>query len=430
MALPKLIKAGGGERGQYILHDFNDNTVRFVLNYPGIVDVDILRESVKVLVESVDVLHGTFFTDGLGAYWKLNEGVDESNYFLYVETDGDPSVTANSLSLLPVYSEDKVQLHCTLVQSKEKSCVVVRMSHLVVDGGDGKYLLGKLAEAYSMIAEAGSADGLEIKNGSRAPEKVYDTVSKEDMKKLRSSSPSSTKIRSFYPYPNEDAGRNRMVQAMIPADVMNIARKKAKSVGASVNDLMMAATYHAYASLEGIDASAPMSINSTMDLRRHCKDGESEGLCNMSGSFMTVLENGCTGSFSDTLAAIAEQTAKVKANPLAGLEGMPIVHALARKVPLGLLLQLMAKVYGTAPVGVTNLGNLRCADYALGGLAPDGGVFGGPLKKKPGMQISIISFDGECVLAVANQATNEDAVMLQGTLDTMVREIENYAQNG
>ena len=427
MALPKIIKAGGGERGQYIMREFNDNTVRFVLNYPGIVDVDILRAAAKAIVESVDVLHGTFFTEGIGAHWKLNENVDESNYFLYVETDGDPAVTANSLSLMPVYSEDKVQIHCTLVRSEEKSSVVVRMSHLVVDGGDGKYLLGKLAEAYNMIAQTGNADALEIKNGSRAPEKVYDTVSKEDMKKLQKSSPSSTNIRSFYPYPNEEIGRNRLVKAVIPADVMNAARKKAKTVGASVNDLMMAATYHAYAAMDAVDANQPMSINSTMDLRRHCVDGESEGLCNMSGSFMTVLENGCTGSFADTLATIAEQTAKVKANPLAGLEGMPIVHSLARNVPIGILLEIMGKVYGTAPVGVTNLGNLKCADYALGGLAPNGGVFGGPLKKKPGMQISVISFDGECVLAVAVQCTKADTLVLQNTLDTMVQVITDYA---
>ncbi len=427
MALPKIIKAGGGERGQYILREFNDNTVRFVLNYPGLVDVDILRAAIKAVVESVDVLHGTFFTEGIGAHWKLNENMDESNYFLYVETEGDPAVTANSLSLLPVYSEDKVQIHCTLVQNAESSCVVVRMSHLVVDGGDGKYLLSKLAEAYNLIAETGSAEGLQIKNGSRAPEKVYDTVSKEDMKKLQKSSPSSTNIRSFYPYPNEQPGRNRLVLAKISADVMNAARKKAKTVGASVNDLMMAATYHAYGQLSGVDPAVPMSINSTMDLRRHCKDGESEGLCNMSGSFMTVLEHGATAPFGETLANIAQQTRKIKENPLAGLEGMPIVHSLARNMPIGLLLEIMGKVYGTAPVGVTNLGNLKCADFALGGIVPNGGIFGGPLKKKPGMQISVISFDGECVLAVAVQCTDEDMTVLQGTLDAMVREITAYA---
>lgn len=428
MALPKIIKAGGGERGQFILREFNDNTVRFVLNYPGIVDVKILRKAVKAVVESVDVLHGTFFTEGIGAHWKLNENVDESNYFLYVQTDGDPAPTANSLSLMPVYSEDKVQIHCTLVQSENASCVVVRMSHLVVDGGDGKYLLGKLAEAYNLIAETGNADALQIKNGSRAPEKVYDKVSKEDMKKLQKSSPSSSDVRSFYPYPTEEPGRNRLVLAKLPGDVMNAARKKAKSVGASVNDMMIAATYHAYAKMEDIDAAAPMCMNSTMDLRRHCVDGESEGLCNMSGSFMTLLEKGVQQSFSETLAIVAEQTTKVKENPLAGLEGMPIVHALARNVPIGLLLEIMGKVYGTAPVGITNLGNLKCADFALGGIVPNGGIFGGPLKKKPGMQTSVISFDGECVLTVAAQCTDADAVVLQQTLNDMAAEITAYAK--
>lgn len=428
MSLPKIIKAGGGERGQYILREFNDNTVRFVLNYPGLVDIDLLRAAVKAIVESVDVLHGTFFTEGISAHWKLNENVDESNYFLFVETSGDPTITANSLSLLPVYSEDKVQFHCTLVQGQETSALVVRMSHLVVDGGDGKYLLHKLAQAYNQLALTGTTDGLQIKNGSRAPEKVYDTVSKEDMKKLSKSSPSSTSVRSLYPYPSEEAGRNRMVSVKIPTDVMNAARKKARAAGASVNDMMMAAAYHAYARLPGVDPAQPMSINSTMDLRRHCVNGESEGLCNMSGSFMTVLEQGCTGTFEDTLALVAAQTSRIKADPLAGLEGMPLVHSLARNLPIGLLLELMGNIYGSAPVGVTNLGNLNCADFALGTLVPTGGVFGGPLKKKPGMQISIISFDGECVLAVLVSCTDTDAAMLKSTLDAMAAQITAYAQ--
>lgn len=43
------------------------------------------------------------------------------------------------------------------------------------------------------------------------------------------------------------------------------------------------------------------------------------------------------------------------------------------------------------------------------------------------MQISIISFDAECVLAVAVQCTDEDASLLQKTLDDMAAEITAYA---
>ena len=425
MAIPRIRPAGGGERAQYLLRGYNDNTIRFVLNYPGLVDPDVLRKAAKAVIESVDVLHGTFFSDGTMAYWHINEDVGETNYFHYVETEGDPAQTAASLSVLPVYPEDKVQMHITLVQSETRSCVVIRQSHLVVDGGDGKYLIGKLVEAYNLILTSGNADTLEVKDGSRAPEKVYEKLGMSDMKDLMSNPLSS--VETAYPYPNTDVGMARITSKVISAETMSAARKKAKAVGATANDLLVTAFYHAYAAMDGVDASAPMSVSSMMDLRRHCVDGDSEGLCNMSGALPTTLENGCTGSFEETLAEIAKQTTAAKENPYAGLEGMPIMHGLTRTMPIWLLQMVIGKIYGKLSLGLTNLGNLKCADYALGKLIPNGGLFGGPLKKKPGMQVSAMSFDGACTLAVVGVYTREDAALLQSTLDRMEQEVAAYA---
>lgn len=425
MAFPKIRPAGGGERAQYLLRDYNDNTIRFVLNYPGLVDPDVLRKAAKAVIESVDVLHGTFFSDGTMAYWHMNDNVGETNYFHYIETDGDPAKTAASLSLLSVYPEDKVQMHVALVQSEEKSCIVIRQSHLVVDGGDGKYLIGKLVEAYNQILATGNADALEVKDGSRAPEKVYEKLGMSDMKELMSNPLSS--VETAYPYPTTETGMARVTSKVISAQTMSAARKKAKAMGATANDLLITAFYHAYAAMDGVDASAPMSVSSMMDLRRHCVDGDSEGLCNMSGALPTTLENGCTGSFEETLEEITKQTASAKENPYAGLEGMPIMHGLTRTMPIWLLQMAVGKIYGKLSLGLTNLGNLKCADYALGELVPNGGLFGGPLKKKPGMQVSVMSFDGECVMAVVGVYTKEDAALLQSTLDRMEQEISAYA---
>lgn len=425
MALPKIMLAGGGERAQYLVHEYNDNTIRFVLNYPGLVDADILRAAAKAVVESVDVLHGTFFSDGTMAYWHINENLEESRYFHLVETAGNPAVTANSLSLLPIYPGDKAQMHVTLVQSQSSSSVVVRISHLCVDGGDGKYLLNKLAEAYNRILETGTAEGLAVKNGSRKPEQVYEKLGLKDMPALLNNPLSS--VKTEYPYPSQEPGMLRYVQALIPNETMSAARKKAKAIGATANDLLITACYHAYASLPGVTPSAAMSVSSMMDLRRHCRDGDSEGLCNMSGALPTTLPNGIGETFAGTLSEIARQTNAVKENPLAGLEGLPIMHTAARTLPIWILLKAISKVYGSLCLGLTNLGNLSCQAHALGALTPDGGMFGGPLKKKPGMQISVISFDGTCVLSIVGQYTRDDALMLQGTLDAMVKEIAAYA---
>ena len=314
MSALKIRLAGAGEKTQYIVHEFNDNTIRFVLRYPGIVDADVLCAAAGAVVKSVDVLHASFATDSIGAYWHVNEEYGESSYFQYVETEADPYVTACSLALLPIEPEGRVQLRCCLVQSSTDSAVLLSISHLCVDGGDGKYLLGKLIEAYNLISEKGTAEALSVKNGSRAAEQVYENVSSKEFLSLLKNPISA--VKSAFPYPTKAPGRVRMVRAEISQKVMGAARSRAKAADATVNDLLLTACYRAYAALPGIDASGPMSVMSMMDLRRHCKNGESEGLCNMSGSLPTVLDDGVRGSFSDTLASVAAQTRAAKENQI------------------------------------------------------------------------------------------------------------------
>lgn len=210
---------------------------------------------------------------------------------------------------------------------------------------------------------------------------------------------------------------------------MSAARRKAKTMGASANDLLLAACYQVYAAFPEVDSAAPVSISSMMDLRRHLKDGDTEGLANMSGGLGTFLMEGVPENYADTLARIAEQTNAVKEDPLAGMSGLPIIHTIARSLPVWIQLSILGKAYGAMPVGLTNLGNVNCQSLVMGELIPKGGVFGGPLKKKPGMQISIISFDGECVLACYGQYTAEDAAHIQNTLNAMAQTVADYAKD-
>lgn len=426
MNMPRILLAGAGEKAQYMVHDFNDNTIRFVLHYPGIVDADILYAAAKALVASVDILHSSFFTDKVGSYWHVSHEYDDSSFFWYIETQGDPAATAYSLALLPIPPENPVQLRCCLVQNQNTSSVAVTMSHLCVDGGDGKYLLEKLAEAYCLIASANSAEGLTVKNGSRAAEQVYQNVTPKELLSLMKNPISA--VKSAFPYPTKEAGRLRMVHADIPSSVMDAARRRAKAVNATANDLLLAACYYAYSTLPGVDSASPMSVMSMMDLRRHCTNGESEGLCNMSGSLATTLPQGVQQGFSAVLAEVARQTCAAKQNPLAGLEGLPLLHSISHTVPMGLLLILAGKIYGSMSIGLTNLGNISSDALSLGALAPCSGLFGGPLKKKPAMQVSAISLDGACALSVFGKYTGEDADALQRMLNQMSAVISQYAQ--
>lgn len=294
-----------------------------------------------------------------------------------------------------------------------------------MDGGDGKYLLNKLVEGYNMILETGSIQELLIKNGSRAPEQVYENKTLKDIKGMFKLP--ITPGGSAYPFPTEEPGTRRVTTTVIPESTMTAARKKAKAMNASANDLLLAATYQVCAAFPGAEPGAPISISSMMDLRRHCTDGESDGLCNMSGGLPTALTEGVPAEFTETLTLIARQTNAAKDDPVAGMGFLPVLHTIARGIPVWMQMLVAEKAYGSMPVGLTNLGNLKSSELALGGATPNEAIFGGPLKKKNGFQISIISLDGTCTLACYGQYTAEDQAHIQHTLDSMAAVITAYA---
>lgn len=422
--MPRYLPAGSGEKMQYLVHEYNDNTIRFVLRYPGLLQPDALRRAAEALVCSVDVLHASFQPGRISARWQVNETYDDC-CFQHVYTTGDPVAQALVFALLPVTADSKTQLRCTLLQNERESALAVNLSHLCVDGGDGKYLLEKLAEGYSMILQDGSCEGFVVKNGSRAAEQVYEGLSFREIRSLLKDP--RTGVKSAFPFATSEEGVPRVVRRAIPAEIMAAARQRAKHCGATANDLLLAACYHAYGAVPGVDARAPMSITSMMDLRRHCKDQVSAGLSNLSGSLSTLRKDGVSGSFAETLADIAAQTRRAKADPLAGLYGMPLLHGATRVLPMGLLQLAAARVYGSMSVGLTNLGNIDCRTLRMGELRPNEGWFGGPLKKKPAVQVSAASFDGACSLCIVGSYTEEDAVVLQGMLDHMAESIYNFA---
>lgn len=422
----QVIPIGSGEAVQFLAHEFNDNTIRFVLHYPGLLDPQVLCAAARAVVMSVDVLHSSFCFDGTNACWHVHDDLVDDDFFTHVSVDADPTQSAEALALQPADREAKAQLHAALVDNGHICSVVIRVSHLCADGTDAKYLLRKLVEAYVQILSTGSAAGLQIKNGSRDPRQAYEHLHLRE--KLALCRIPFSKIKSEFPYPGDEPGEPRLVKRILPAESLAAARQKAKACGATVNDLLLAACYHAYAALPGIDSHSPMRISGMIDVRQHCVAGDSAGLSSMAGALRTELPQGICRHFEDTLRQIAAQTQRVKSQPHAGLEGFPLLYGAVRRIPLRLLLKAADGIYRNMSLSLTNLGQLDPCACAMGGLAPIGGMAGGPVKYKPGMQITAVSIDGQCVLSVVGRYTAEDQQLLEQMLDAVVREIAGFAK--
>ncbi len=421
---PRGTIAGVGEKIQYLVHELNDNTVRFALHYPCDILPEIMEQAVLTIVNRVDVLHSSFLPGKLEAFWIVNEQIRGEDCFCFMKAKGDMTQLVKDALLKPVRCDAKAQLFCTLIQAEEESVVVVSISHLCVDGRDGKYLLEKLMQTYNQISDTGKVQTLEIKCGSRSAFQVYKELSGKDYFSVIS--PKLPKVKTEFPFSKEALDKPDFVQYTLSAEIMKKARARGKLENATVNDLLLTACYRAFACFTDVNCNESMSIMSMMDLRRHCKNGESEGLCNMSGTFPTVLTDGICGSFADTLREICIQTGRAKENPLAGLDGMPLLHTMARTMPMWLLIKIAQKVYGSVSVGFTNMGNIEYELLAAGKTKPVKGIFAGPLKKKPGMQVSASGFEGNITLCCIGEYNKIDAKKIQTLFENMEKELLNF----
>lgn len=421
------ISAGVGERMQYITHRYNDTTIRFILKYPGVLNQNTLCAATQAVIGSVDVLHASFIAKTNSAHWRVNTEYEVLDYFALVDCDGDPLKPARSIALQPVEHKAKCQLHVTQINGSDGCAIVVRISHLVVDGSDGKYLLNKLAESYRIIEETGTTESLVMKTGNRSAMCAYNELSKKELVSLIKMPFSGVKTEYPFDAPTEH-GVRRMLHCTIPADTLAAARQKAKSQGATVNDLLLTACYRSFA--KATNRQGAMSISAMMDLRQHCKDGISEGLANMSGGLSTTLDISVENGFKEDLKNIAEQTTEAKNNPLAGLDGIPLLHTATKAFPMWLLLQAANIVYSSMSLSFTNLGNIPCTPLMMNGLIPTEGIFGGPLKRKPSIQVGTASFDGAAELTILGDFAEEDTRSLQTFLNGIRTEIELYLKEG
>ena len=263
--ISRTVSAGVGERLQYTAHKYNGNTIRFVLHYPGFLSADILCAATRAVIDRIDVLHASFLANRWRSCWQIHTDCQTSDYFAVIACAGDLAETADRIALQPIAHRDPCQMHVTLVNRASSSSVVVRVSHLVADGCDAKYLLGKLAEAYRLIGQMGTAAGLDVKNGSRSATLAYKHIG--DRKLSTFIKTPFTGVKTSYPFANPNThGARSILSCLIPASTIGKAREKAKAEHATVNDLLLTALYRSYAQITGENGT--ISIYSMMDLRQ------------------------------------------------------------------------------------------------------------------------------------------------------------------
>ena len=344
--------------------------------------------------------------------------------FSVTETDDlEHSVMAFDEQRIPIKSN--MQIRIGLFRSGEKSALAFVVNHMCFDGGDLKYFVTQLAKNYTKL-QRGETD-LTIKEGTRAYDAVYSGLSEEDKKHAKSLYRNISEVKSKHTFPltpksAEDV--NRIIKRKLSREKFAQARAAGKKFGFTVNDLVLAVYIRSLFDIGVFKEGETLTVPCMVDLRRHMKEGGAEtGLTNHTG-FMTVAVNGVGKDMRETLDIVADAMKANKQDRFLGLYSLPLLHLAYTVLPHCVSEIAIRLGYDNPLIGMSNIGSIKPAEYALGDAEPYDGFYTGAVKGKPYMQLALTTFEGEVTFSIAITGNERDEKIVNDFFDVLLKNVD------
>lgn len=385
---------------QHINTKYREPFIREVINLDRDINIGLLRDAVRQLAGAFPLLNCRY-DEGKNIY--VGDGLEDTDRLV------EPAAREDYDSLLLESPQDAF----FKVSVIDNRTLIVVVSHMITDGSGFKKLLYALAAAYSKCETDGIATVMNRDFGILS--KAVPNKRKATMRMLFS-------MMGKYKNPfllKGGEGEATCVLRTIDRDTMRNAHAKAKSAGAILNDLFMAAYATAVCKRLG---TRKISIPCTVDLRKYNPD--EAGISNLTGSY-NVNVKVRPDDFSETLACVARNT-KAQKRTFNDIAGPMLLVDKYNGSPLEKFLRTYGGMNTSNAVEYTNLGVVDKNLLAFGDARPESVIGFSCLNKAPYFQLAVSSFDGETTLSALTVCNAEDKALIEDVLDSVCTEISGW----
>ena len=414
---------------QFIFRNYYDRMIHAILWFDGLVDQDAVRASVRHIVDKAEVLRSTFRAGFFRPKWVVNDLDDTGQLVQVINADEVEKASFECISQSFSYKE-KLHIRVFIVQDGTKSAIAFLVNHMCFDGGDFGYFLKKFVECYNSVLRTGSCEGVEIKTGSRDADQLYQGMSPERAKEAKGlyKNVSRTGVKHKFAFSDDKHDlATRFTVKRLTEEQLTAIKTKAKSVGASLNDVLLAGYLRAIANQLALGSDEIVNVTSMVDLRRHLPDRQTQGMTNMTG-FMPCKIAGVGDDFATTLSRVTEQTKKAKADPDLGLYGLPLLKLAFTIFPYAIAEAAIRIGYVNPLIGMSNIGTVDPQKFKLDGVNMTDAFMTGATKYKPYVQVTFNGFAGEGRMCIAQKCSEKDQKIISDFLDDMVAQMVEFAQ--
>ena len=403
------------DKMNYMCRKYMDRMARVSVRYDFTPDIDKIKDIILCIFELSPVFHSRFKDNHISPYW-ITERYTADDIFTVSEADDlDEAVD----SFLEQYIDfgSNVQFKVGIFTKGNETALAFYWNHMLMDGGGFHQFFRDFSRSYNEYVSNGSF-AFDFRVGTRHHKAVYDEMPPEKAKKAKTQlSNVSPREKKTLPFTEREKGdKARICHKTVSADVFARAFSKARALGSTGNDMLIAV--YADACQKMLSFEGDISISSALDLRRHMNNPDNIGYTNHT-TFMPCTIERVGGDITETLRLVTQSTKKSKADEFLGLHGLPLLNFAYNAMIYAQAEPIVKFFYNNAHFGLSNIGELNKEIYALDGNDPISGFVAGAAKKKPFTFVTALTVRGVLYLTMSIEGSEKDEKMVGEFFDYM-----------
>lgn len=412
------------DKMHYLFRDFNDRMVHVELHYDYEIDIEALKTVIVCFFEKAPVLHSSFTDNKIHPYWTVkNYDIDDVLTVKEVEEDELDS-EINSFLVQYIPPDADIQMKIAVFRHNGKSVLCVVENHMCMDGGDLKYFMKALCKNYNDFIQKGISP-VDLRTGTRSYDSVYEDFTATEKKVATNLYKNiNSKDNHGFPFtPNNIRDKSFIARKKIPASKFNEIKTAGKKHGATINDMLLTAYFYSLYELAGFDSKESVSISCAIDLRRHLKDTDGQGITNHTAWMQCKVPERGKDIFQ-TLAYVVASSNQFKEDRFMGLHGLPLLNFGYKILPHAASEEVVKIGYANPLLAMSNIGVLEVDKLALDGNEPTDGFMSGAVKYKPYALLSATSIRKEITLSMCVRGNEEDKAIVDRFFDLIVKNLD------
>lgn len=416
------------DKMHYLFRDFNDRMVHVELRYDYEIDIEALKTVLICFFEKAPVLHSSFTDNKIHPYWTVMDY--NINDILTVKEVTEESLDEEINTFLVQYipPDASIQMKVAVFNHGGKSVLCVVENHMCMDGGDLKYFMKTLCLAYSDFVLNGVSP-TELRTGTRSYESVYEDFSAGEKRMAKNLYKNiNSKDNHGFPFtPDSISDKSFIARRKISAERFDVLRAVGKKHGATINDIILAAYFSALYELAGFSSDESCSISCAIDLRRHLKDEDGQGVTNHTAWMQCKIDRLGRDIF-ETLTYAVNASNEFKKDKFMGLHGLPLLSLGYKIMPHAASEEIIKIGYANPLLAMSNIGILDVQKLALAGNEPTDGFMSGAVKYKPYALLSVTSIRKELTLSMCCRGNDSDKQLVERFFDLLEERLDRISK--